>query len=153
MKRDLILIKTNNYSVYRYYDYLILVRSDLEELAGKISNKEDPNSSNDLKVKIPKRYKTNKGSNLLSSELTGSGNDIINSLNLETENNSLYILIEDTVGYFILRWIGNQLGKDQIENLEDNVKAIIYDYVDNIDNLTKILNDPTKDWFNLYMYV
>lgn len=153
MKRDLILIKTNNYSVYRYYDDLILVRGDLEELVGKISNEEDPNSSNDLKVRIPKRYKTNRGNKLLSSELTGSGNDIINSLNLETENNSLYILIEDTVGYFILRWIGNRLGKDQIENLEDNVKAIIYEYVDNIDNLTKILNDPTKDWFNLYMYV
>lgn len=146
-----ILIKVNSGGVYGCTNNndLMLVKTEFQELVGKLEGEENNIYKYDIKIKIPDTYHFQ-----IQDKDYWYSKNYPPHLMSPISQPSYYILEDWCLEIFrnyTIRWVGSILNENEVGNLIDNLQAFELGFVDSKDFIGRILANPTKDWSNLYI--
>ena len=146
-----ILIKVNSGGIWGGMDsnHLMLKKTGFQELVGKLEGEENNIYKYDIKIKIPDTYHFQ----IQDKDYWYSKNYPPHSMS-PMGYPSYYILetwCTERFCNYIVRWVGSGLNEIMESNLIENLQALQFGYINDLDFVKQVLNTPTKDWSNLYI--
>lgn len=147
-----ILIKVSSGGIWGGMDsdHLMLRKTGFQELVGKLEGEENNIYKYDIKIKIPDTYHFQ----IQDKDYWYSKNYPPHLMSPIGYHYSYYILetrcIERFCNY-IVKWVGSGLNEIMESNLIENLQALQFGYINDLDFVEQVLNTPTKDWSSLYI--